>query len=261
MRIALGIEYDGRDYYGWQVQENLPTIQTHLETALSTIANEPIKLFCAGRTDAGVHALGQVVHFDTQAERAPHAWTLGTNTHLPDNIAVSWAQEVDNDFHARFKALSRRYRYVIYNHKLPSAIMNARATWHCAPLAVEPMQEAANYLLGEHDFNSFRSSQCQAKSSLRTVHAIEVIRQNRFVIIEIEANAFLHHMVRNIAGVLLRIGSGIAPPALMAEVLAARDRKAAFETAPPTGLYLQQVRYPAVYDFPESENLPLFLFR
>jgi tRNA pseudouridine38-40 synthase len=261
MRIALGIEYDGHGYYGWQVQENLPTIQTHLEKALSSIANEPVRIFCAGRTDTGVHALGQVVHFDTTAQRPTHAWTIGTNTHLPDNIGVMWAQEVDDNFHARFGALSRSYRYIIYNHHLPSAIMNNRVTWHMTPLDAERMQQAANFLLGEHNFNSFRSSHCQAKSPVRVVHGIKVSRTNRFVVIEIEANAFLHHMVRNIAGVLLRIGSGQAQPGLMQEVLAARDRRSAFETASPTGLYLQQVRYPVNYDFPAPENLPLFLSR
>jgi tRNA pseudouridine38-40 synthase len=261
MRIALGIEYDGHEYYGWQAQEGLVTVQGCLELALEKIAASPIKVFCAGRTDAGVHGTGQVVHFDTDVKRALHAWSLGTNTHLPPSICVRWAQVVDNDFHARFSALARRYRYIIYNNMTRPAILAARVTWYYRQLDVQRMQEAANYLVGEYDFSSFRSSRCQAKTPVRTVHSITVTRDGNFISIDIEANAFLQHMVRNIVGVLMRIGSGQAEIDWMREVLAAKNRQMACETANPTGLYLSHVTYPAPYLFPESENLPLFMMR
>jgi tRNA pseudouridine38-40 synthase len=259
MRIALGIEYDGHEFYGWQAQAGLLTIQGLLEAALSKVADHPIKLFCAGRTDAGVHASGQVVHFDTSAVRHLHAWTLGTNSHLPDTIAVRWAQPVDDDFHARFSALARTYHYIIYNHPVRSAIMNRRTTWYQHQLDSGPMQEAANYLLGEQDFTSFRSAQCESHTPMRNVHSIAISRQQNFIIITLTANAFLHHMVRNITGVLIRIGAGRCKPLEMQEILAAKDRSKAYETASATGLYLANVTYPATYQFPKSENLPLFL--
>jgi tRNA pseudouridine38-40 synthase len=259
VRIALGIEYDGHDFSGWQSQSGLLTIQGHLENALSQIADHPIKLFCAGRTDAGVHATGQVAHFETTNPRHLHAYTQGTNTQLPDSIAVRWAQIVDDKFHARFSALARSYQYIIYNHPIRSAILCKRATWYQQELDADAMREAANALLGEQDFTSLRSAQCQAHSPRRNVHTVSVVRQQRFVIISITANAFLHHMVRNIAGVLLRVGSGRLNPSQMQEILAAKNRKAAFETASPAGLYLTQVTYLEPYTFPKSENLPLFL--
>ncbi|MDR3478689.1 MAG: tRNA pseudouridine(38-40) synthase TruA [Gammaproteobacteria bacterium] len=261
MRIALGIEYDGHEYYGWQAQEGLVTVQGCLEPALEKIAASPVKVFCAGRTDAGVHGTGQVVHFDTEAKRELHAWSLGTNTHLPPSITVRWAQLVDDHFHARFSALARRYRYIIYNHITRPAILAARVTWYYRKLDAERMQEAANYLLGEHDFSSFRSSRCEAKTPFRQVRSLTVTRQGNFITIDIEANAFLQHMVRNIAGVLMRIGSGQAEIGWAREVLEAKNRRLACETARPTGLYLSQVTYPAPYLFPEGENLPLFLLR
>lgn len=261
MRIALGVEYDGHEYYGWQSQDELVTVQGTLEQALAVIAATPIKVFCAGRTDAGVHATGQVVHFDTDAKRPMHAWSLGTNTHLPPSISVRWAQIVDDQFHARFSALARRYRYIIYNHNTRPAILAARVTWYYRQLDAVRMQEAANFLLGEWDFSSFRSSRCQSKSPVREVHSLTVTRQGKFITIEIEANAFLHHMVRNIAGVLMRIGGGQAEVKWAQTLLAAKDRKLACETASPTGLYLSHVTYPAPYFFSEGENLPLFLLR
>jgi tRNA pseudouridine38-40 synthase len=260
-RFALGIEYDGHTYSGWQAQTGLQTIQGTLEIALTKIAAEPVKIFCAGRTDAGVHGIGQVVHFDTNAVRVPHAWTLGTNTHLPANIAVRWAEEVDSGFHARFSALSRRYRYVIYNSPIRSAVLAARVTWARYALDVDRMQLAANYLIGEHDFSSFRSSNCESKTPIRHVREIKVWRENDYVIFEIEANAFLHHMVRNIAGVLIRVGRGQDTPESVQQILHARDRRVAFETAPATGLYFIEVRYPEVYLFPTAEKPPLFLLR
>jgi len=254
MRIALGIEYNGHDFFGWQAQENLLTVQGNIENALSIIADHPVKLFCAGRTDAGVHAVGQVAHFDTSAERVLRAWTFGTNTHLPPTIAIRWAEKVDENFHARFSAFARCYRYVIYNHPIRSAISALRATWYQHHLNVALMQQAANDLLGEQDFTSFRSAQCEAKSPMRNVHHVRVNRFGDFVIVEIQANAFLHHMVRNIVGVLLRIGAGFASPNWLLEVLHAKDRRQAAETAPPTGLYLYQVNYPEPYGFPKPNE-------
>ena len=250
MRIALGIEYDGSDFSGWQAQVGCKTVQGLLEAALSKVAAEPIAVFCAGRTDAGVHASGQVVHFDTQAARVLKAWVFGTNTLLPPSISVRWAVVVDDAFHARFSAVARRYRYVIYNQPVRSALLVRRASLHFQPLDVTRMQNAANYLLGEHDFSSLRSSRCESKTPMRTVHEITVLRQGDLVSFEIEANAFLHHMVRNIAGLLMRVGAGFAEPEWIGEVIAAKDRRAAAETATPNGLYLMQVRYKAPYEFP-----------
>ena len=255
MRIALGIEYNGYGFYGWQAQHNLLTIQGTLQDALAKVANESVFLFCAGRTDAGVHATGQVVHFDTHAKRHIDAWIWGTNSHLPPSIVVRWARAVDYSFHARFKAVARRYRYVIFNHPIRPGILSARATWHYYPLDVARMQEAANYLIGEQDFSSFRSSQCNSKSPMRNVTECHIERHGDFVVLEIEANAFLHHMVRNIAGVLMKIGAGFKEPAWMQEVLLAKSRRAAAETASPDGLYLTTVRYPEPYIFPLSGSM------
>ncbi len=254
-RIALGIEYDGSDFNGWQAQRGLPTIQASLEEALAKIANEPIYLFCAGRTDAHVHAMGQVIHFDTRAKRHIDAWIWGVNSHLPSSIVVRWAKQVDYQFHARFTARARRYRYVIFNHPVRSAILTTRATWHYYSLSIDRMREAGQYLLGEQDFSSFRSSQCNSKSPMRNVTDFTIERHGDFVIFEIEANAFLHHMVRNIAGTLLKIGGGIKPPEWMKDVLAAKSRRAAAETAPPQGLYLMKVTYPSPYIFPIPDKM------
>jgi tRNA pseudouridine38-40 synthase len=254
MRIALGIEYNGSSYHGWQAQKNakgLPTIQAALQQALSRIADAPIQLHCAGRTDAGVHATGQVVHFETEAKRHPDAWIWGTNAYLPPEIVVHWAKSVDYGFHARFSAIARRYRYIIYNHPIRPAILASRVTWNYYSLDVSHMQAAAHYFLGEQDFSSFRSSECSSKSAMRNLVALNIARHGNFVVIEVEANAFLHHMVRNIAGVLIRIGAGWEKPEWAQEVLQAKDRKKAAETAPPQGLYLIQVRYPEPYDFPQ----------
>jgi tRNA pseudouridine38-40 synthase len=248
MKYALGIEYDGHEFHGWQAQDNLPTVQGHLEAALTKIAAQPIKVICAGRTDAGVHATGQVVHFETTAQREARAWTLGVNTCLPPTIAVRWIKEVEDDFQARFSATARRYRYLIYNHTLRSALFAKRATWYFYPLDAEKMQQAGQYLLGEQDFSSFRSSDCESKTPMRNVHSLTVTRQNELVVVEIQANAFLHHMVRNIVGVLLQVGAGFKEPVWAQEVLQAKDRRAAAETAPPEGLYLTQVIYPEVYN-------------
>lgn len=259
MRIALGIEYDGHGFFGWQAQTNLPTVQGALEEALSKIADENITVLCAGRTDAGVHATGQVIHFDTTANRDLRAWTLGTNSHLLRSIAVTWVKKVDDDFHARFSALSRRYRYIIYNHSIRPAISALRVTGYHHPLEAEAMNQAGQFLLGELDFSSFRSAECESKTPMRHVHFIQVTRHGDYVVIEIKANAFLHHMVRNIVGVLLRIGSGFAKPIWAKEILEAKDRRKAAETAPATGLYLCEVQYPEFYDFPNRDKGLLLL--
>lgn len=253
MRIALGISYQGSAYHGWQTQVGLSTIQSVLEAAIATVADHPIVLTCAGRTDKGVHALGQVAHFDSTALRSDRAWLLGSNSHLPADIRVDWVREVPTEFHARFSALARRYRYIIYNKPLASALWNKHTT-HCYyPLNETSMQTAADYLLGEHDFSSFRAMSCQSKSAFRTIHRLVVSRQTDNVIIDITANAFLHHMVRNIAGLLMLVGSGKRDPSWAQEVLSAKDRKQAAITAHPNGLYLLQVLYPENFLIPTSE--------
>lgn len=250
MRIALGIEYNGYGFYGWQSQQGLATIQATLEEAIAKVANEPIHLFCAGRTDASVHGIGQVVHFDTRAKRHIDAWIWGTNSYLPPAIVVRWARHVDYSFHARFSAISRRYSYVIYNNPIRPAILSKRVTWHYYPLDVVRMQEASKYLLGEHNFNSFRSSHCNSKTPIRKVTDITIVRRGDFILLEIAANGFLHHMVRNIAGTLMKIGAGVKEPQWIHDVMLAKSRQAAAETAPPDGLYLTQVHYPEPYIFP-----------
>lgn len=259
MRIALGIEYDGSKYYGWQRQREVNSVQQELETALSRIAAEPIELSCAGRTDAGVHATGQVVHFDVNHARQMRAWTLGMNASLPDDIAVKWAVEVPQEFHARFSATARRYRYVIYNHPLRSGILRQGVTHYHSHLDIHRMNEAAACLLGEHDFSAFRAAICQSKSPNRHVTHVALHRLGDYVVLEIQANAFLHHMVRNITGSLLEIGSGHKPVEWLAQLLAGKDRSQAAATAKPNGLYLVDVTYPEAFCLPQSSSGPLFL--
>lgn len=245
MKIALGIEYDGTNFHGWQQQTSgLRTVQDDLQRALSQVANHPIEVVCAGRTDAGVHAYGQVVHFDTDADRHMHAWVLGCNSILPHDISVKWSKVVGDGFHARFSALSRSYRYIITNTATSPAIMRYYQTWHPKILDVTKMLDATQHLLGEHDFSSFRGADCQAKTPMRNVQKIDIKRQNDLITIDISANAFLHHMVRNIVGVLLAIGEGRRPPDWTKEVLQACDRRAGDVTAKPNGLYLMHVEYP-----------------
>lgn len=253
-RIALGVEYNGHTYHGWQKQKKLRTVEGALIEAISKVANEEIFLTCAGRTDAGVHAIGQVVHFDTHAKRHIDAWIWGVNSYLPSGIAVKWSRHVDFSFHARFKAVARRYRYIIYNHPIRPALLQDRVSWHYYPLDAARMNEAAAYLLGEQDFSSFRAAECQSKTPIRDITEARVVRNGDLVILEIEANAFLHHMVRNIAGTLMRIGSGHESPSWMREVLDARSRAAAANTAPAGGLYLIKVTYPEPYLFPQLEQ-------
>jgi len=256
MRIALGLEYDGAPYCGWQYQDHSPSVQAHLEKALAKVANHFVRVTCAGRTDTGVHATEQVIHFDSGAVRETHAWVLGANANLPDSIRVLWAKPVSDEFHARFGAMRRRYRYVILNRPIRSALLAHRAVWEYRPLDERRMAEAAQLLLGEHDFSSYRALACQAKSPLRTLHALDVTRQGELVILDLEANAFLHHMVRNIAGVLMTIGAGEQAPRWAEEILHLRDRTLGGVTAPPTGLYLTGIDYPEQFDLPKVSRLP-----
>lgn len=251
-RLALGLEYDGSAYHGWQLQSHAPSVQGALNRALSAVADAPVSTLAAGRTDAGVHALGQVVHFDTPVQRPQHAWLLGTNSHLPDDIAVLWVREVPPGFHARHSAQSRSYRYLVLNRPVRPALEHRRAWWVRLPLDAGAMQEGARYLLGEHDFSAFRAAGCQASGPVRRLLSLEVRRQGELVAIECRANGFLYHMVRNIAGALVRVGLGEAPPAWVGELLAGRDRKLAAPTAPAQGLYLAGVEYPAALGLPDG---------
>lgn len=259
MKIALGIEYDGSQYFGWQKQQHVASVQETLEIALSKVANEPISIFCAGRTDTGVHATGQVIHFETDSLRKITAWTLGVNANLPTDIAVKWAKQVDEDFHARFSALARRYRYIIYNHPYRQAILNKGVSHYYPDLDENKMHNAAQVLLGENDFSAFRASHCQSLSPNRNVHHIKVSRQNRYIIIDIQANAFVHHMVRNIVGSLIEVGYGNQPEEWIRFLLSSKDRTLAGATAKSDGLYLVDVIYPESYQLPKSPLGPLFL--
>ncbi len=252
MRIALGIEYDGRAFYGWQTQRQTPTVQATLEQALGKVANHPVSVICAGRTDTGVHARGQVVHFDTTADRSDRSWILGANANLPETVCVLWAQAVDDGFHARFSALGRRYRYQLLNRWVRPAVDVGRVSWERRPLDDEAMHEAAQALKGEHDFSAVRSSGCRANHPVREIREISVSRVGEIVSIDVAANAFLYHMVRNIAGTLLAVGRGEQPVEWVARVLATRDRNQAGVTAPPDGLYFMGVRYPTEYGLPED---------
>jgi len=252
MRIALGVEYNGTGFIGWQRQDNGRTVQAAVERALSRIANAPVLTHCAGRTDAGVHACAQVVHFNCAAERPERAWVLGTNSVLPRDVSIQWARTVDEEFHARFSAEARAYRYVICNRATRSGLLAGKVTHIHTPLDAAAMDEAAHYLLGEQDFSSFRAAGCEARHAVREVQAIAVRREGEFVTLTITANAFLQHMVRNIVGTLLPVGRGCREPSWVAQVLAARDRTVAGVTAPPDGLYLVAVRYPARFGLPSN---------
>jgi tRNA pseudouridine38-40 synthase len=260
-KVALGIEYKGSRYRGFQRQRaGVPSIQESLENAISRVAGgASITLSCAGRTDALVHASGQVVHFDTTVERSEHAWVMGTNMNLPGDISVAWARFMPRHFDARFCAMARRYRYVIYNDPIRPAHMAEEVTWNHRPLDVERMREAARTFLGTHDFSAFRARQCQAKSPIKTVHHLELLQYGRFIVLDIRANAFLHHMVRNIAGVLMTIGAGERPVEWAREVLETGVRRTGGVTAHPYGLYLVKVDYPAEFELPTRYLGPHFL--
>lgn len=250
-RVALAFEYDGRAFHGWQYQKSgVRSVQGELARAVARVADHPVELVCAGRTDAGVHASYQVAHFETSSLRNRRSWVMGINTALPADIAVHWAGNGPGDFHARFSATYRRYRYVIYNHPVRPGILNGQVSWTFRPLNAARMHEAAQFLTGEHDFSSFRAAGCQSRSPVRFLEAISVTRKRDFVVIDIQANAFLHHMVRNVAGALMAVGSGNQQPQWIREILANRDRRLAGVTAPPQGLYLVDVGYP------ESSGIP-----
>ncbi len=248
-RYAAVVEYNGACFHGWQRQKHHdePSVQAALEAAISQVANHPVDIVCAGRTDAGVHATRQVIHFDTSARRSDYGWLMGVNTNLPAGVALQWVGAVDNEFHARFRAQARRYRYLINNAPAKQALQHDQLTWWRYPLDEQRMHDAAQLLLGEHDFSAFRAKDCQAKSPVKTMRHIQVKRWGNIVMLELEASAFLYHMVRNIVGVLLPIGEGHKPVEWMTEVLQTRDRKQAGITAPGEGLYFVGVRYPEQY--------------
>ncbi|OOG22333.1 tRNA pseudouridine(38-40) synthase TruA [Thioalkalivibrio denitrificans] len=257
-RLALGLEYDGADFCGWQSQKHARGVQACVEQALSKVANQPVKVVCAGRTDAGVHATCQVIHFDTDAERTERSWILGGNSHLPPQVSLLWAREMDPGFSARFSARSRRYRYVIFNRWVRPGVLHRKVSWHHRPLDAGLMHEAGQRLLGEWDFTSFRAVGCQAKSPVRTLLSLDVSRRGDFIYLDVHANAFLHHMVRNIAGVLMAVGEGDRPMEWVSEVLHARDRTLGGVTASPHGLYLVHVEYEAETGIVLEPVLPEF---
>jgi len=258
MRIALGIEYDGSGFFGWQRQSEGRTVQVCVEAALSEVADHPVAVVCAGRTDTGVHATGQVVHFDSPSERTMDGWRRGANAHLPADVRVQWAQSVDESFHARFGATERHYRYIIHNHRVTSALLRDRVCPVYAALDVDRMETAAGYLRGEHDFTSFRAVACQAHSPVRTITHLSVCRRGDFIYLDVKANAFLHHMVRCIAGVLIAIGRGEQSPPWVGELLEAKDRRLSGMNGPPGGLYLVAVHYPAQFELPADYRVPAF---
>jgi tRNA pseudouridine38-40 synthase len=254
LRIALGIEYDGTGYNGWQAQRTGVGVQTLVEKALAEVADQDINVTCAGRTDTGVHASGQVVHFDSNSDRSQRAWLLGANSNLPDDIAVTWARPVSDEFHARFSATARRYRYVILNCQVRSALHRHRAWWVFPPLATERMQEAAQLLLGKHDFSVFRAAGCQASTPVREITSISVNRDENWIVLNVTANAFLQHMVRNIAGSLVSVGTGDESVEWLSTILASRDRKQGGIAAPPHGLTLIAVDYPPEFELPSGSE-------
>ncbi len=257
MRVALGVEYDGGGFCGWQTQAEGCAVQDRLEAALAQIAGVPVATICAGRTDAGVHALAQVVHFDCVVERPPSAWVRGVNALLPPAMAVTWMAPVADAFSARFSALARHYRYVLLNHPVRPAADHGRVGWFHSLLDVERMLAAAACLPGEHDFSAFRSSQCQALSPVRTLIRLEIQVRGPYVTFDLSANGFLHHMVRNIVGSLVYVGSGRKAVAWMDELLAMRDRKFAAPTFDAAGLYLTGVDYDAAWKLPAHERVKL----
>lgn len=254
MRFAAGVEYDGSGFCGWQHQDGVRTVQDCVERALSKVADEPVRVVTAGRTDTGVHACCQVIHFVTAHDRGEAGWVRGVTSNLPGDVAFLWVRPVPEDFHARFSAIERRYRYLILNRSIRPTYLAGRVTWEYRPLDVERMQRAADDLVGQHDFSAFRAKSCQAKSPRRELRLLQVRREGDLVSIEAHANAFLHHMVRNIAGVLMSIGAGEREPGWAAQILAARQRELGGVTAPPDGLYLKSVRYPDEYSLPRESG-------
>jgi tRNA pseudouridine38-40 synthase len=251
MRVALGLSYEGGRYDGWQSQPSGNTVQDQLEQALGRFCDEPIRTLCAGRTDAGVHALMQVVHFDTDAERTENAWVRGPNSFLPPGIAVQWARHMSPQFHCRTHALGRRYAYVLLQSSVRPSIDAGRVGWVFRTLDQAAMESAAGHLIGEHDFSSFRAAQCQSHTPIKTLRRIQISQRGAYWRFEFEANAFLHHMVRNLMGCLIQVGQGLRPADSMAQVLAARDRRAAAPTFSPDGLYFLGPTYDAQWGLPD----------
>ncbi len=254
MRIALGVEYDGSPFRGWQSQPSDVTVQDRLQAALAGIAGRPISIIAAGRTDTGVHALEQVVHFDTEAARPLSAWVRGTNALLGPSISVLWAHEVPEEFHARFSAQARSYRYLLINRPVRSAVHHGKAGWFHAPLDIGAMREAAQHLLGKHDFSAFRAAECQAKTPVKRLAQLDIRRHGDTLIFDLSADAFLHHMVRNIVGSLVYVGKGKHHPSWMREVLESRSRARAAPTFAPDGLYLRRISYDAKWGLPQTES-------
>ncbi len=247
MKLALGVEYLGTNFHGWQLQKSgIRTVQQVVEEALSSIADQPIRVFCSGRTDAGVHAIEQVIHFETDVIREDKAWLFGGNANLPHDVNFKWVKQVNDDFHARFNAYARQYHYKIHNTPVRSALTGAHTLWEPRKLDITAMSTAAEYLFGEHDFSSFRGSLCQAKSPIKTIEFIKLTQDNNEILLDIKANAFLHHMVRNIVGTLLKVGRGEKTIEWVKEVLDAKDRKRAGATAEPQGLYFVKAFYKSV---------------
>jgi tRNA pseudouridine38-40 synthase len=257
-RIVLGVQYDGASWHGWQTQPDGHTVQDRLEAALKQFTQSDVATVCAGRTDSGVHAIEQVVHFDTALEREWTSWVRGLNAFLPPSIAVRWACEAKPDetgaaFHARFSATARSYRYVLYNHPVRAPLLVGKAGWVFRPLVLEAMREAAGHLVGAHDFSAFRSAECQAKSPVRTMHQLDIEQHGDLIVFTLRANAFLHHMVRNIVGSLITVGNGSQPPAWIQGVLEGRDRAQAAPTFMPDGLYLAKIDYDDKWGLPQQE--------
>ncbi len=251
MRVALGIEYDGSSYCGWQSQPDGRTVQDVLQGALSKVASAPITVIAAGRTDTGVHAREQVIHFDTIANRPLTAWVRGTNALLPSGVAVLWAHEVDDDFHARFSAQARSYRYKLFCRPVRSALQYGKVGWFHQPLDINKMREAAAYLVGEHDFSAFRASECQAKSPVKNLASLSINQEMGLIILDLTADAFLHHMVRNIVGCLVYVGNGKHSPQWIKEVLESQQRSRAAPTFAPDGLYLRHISYDKKWRLPQ----------
>lgn len=260
MRLAIGVDFNGAAYRGWQTQQTgVRSVQETLEQAISCVANQSVSVIGAGRTDAGVHAAGMVAHFDSDALRSPRNWLLGVNTKLPNDIALRWITPVSDEFHARFKAVARRYRYVIFNHPIRSSLLAGMVTWHYHALDLARMQRAAEYLVGTHDFTSFRAIACQSKKAERHVQFLTLTQKGPLIVLDIQADGFLHHMVRNIVGVLMAVGQGKAEPEWAKEVLEARDRTLGGVTAPADGLYFVDALYPEQFKLPKDALGPVFL--
>lgn len=259
MRFAACVEYDGTQYCGWQILGHAPSVQEQVEKALSSIAAHPVNVVCSGRTDSGVHAVGQIIHFDTEAQRDPRGWLFGTNSKLPNDIGLRWVIPIADDFHARFSAVARRYRYIITNRLARPAAFQNKTAWVYAPLNDQAMHQAAQVLIGEYDFSSFRAAGCQARHARREIQELKIWRSGEMVYVDIKANAFLHHMVRNIVGSLLQVGTGEKSIEWIAELLALQDRTKAGMTAPAQGLYFVQAYYPEQFQLPEPSSAPILM--